>query len=190
MFAAVTAIMAAGATCQRPWPQDVAAPGVLDAPAVDPHGPTVEVPNLTRGLGVPVDEALAELDRLGLAVAIRAGLTWTSQDPDSVVSSQWPRPGTRVPVGSTVRLEAGLLMLATPVCWPDAPEAAGDVRGHLLAEAIRVLPGGWSLANVPNLPPTIGLRQLADAYVVVAQEDQDCGETWLTIAVAERPAGP
>ncbi len=66
-------------------------------------------------------------------------------------------------------------MLATPVCWPDAPEAAGDVRGHLLSEAIRVVPGGWSLANVPDLPPMIGLRQLADAYVVV-QNDEDCGE--------------
>lgn len=191
LVAAVVAIATTGATCQRPWGPDVAPPGVVAAPRVDPDAPrTVEVPDLTRGLGVDVDVALGELDRLGLAVSINAGVAWSSQDPPPVVIAQWPRPGARVAVGSTVRVEAALLMLATPICPPDVPvEPAGDVRGHLLSEAVRVVPGGWSLADTPDVPPTLGLRQLFDAYVVVAQAPEDCGVTRLTVALAERP-GP
>ena len=105
VVAGITAIAATGATCQRPWPPDGAPPGVLDAPRVESDAPTVEMPDLTRGGGMPVDQAL--------------------------VAS---RP--------------------------------------------------------PPLPPTIGLRHIADAYVVVDQEDEDCGETLLTVALADRPARP
>ena len=191
VIASVAAIATAGATCQPPWPPDHAPPGVMDAPRVAAKAPMVEVPDLTRGLGMPVDQALGELDRLGLAVAVRGGLGFSSQDPAPVVGWQRPTPGTRVPVGSTVRLDAGAVMLATPICPLESDTApARDLRGHLLSEAIRALPGGWSLAGAPALPPTIGLRHIADAYVVVAQQDEDCGVTRLTVALADRPARP
>lgn len=189
---AVVAFATAGATCTPAWPPDVAPPGVMDAPRVAAKAPMVEVPDLTRGLGTSVDQALAELDRLGLAVAVADGLGFSSQDPEPVVVYQRPRPGTRVPVGSTVRLEAGVLMSATPVCWPDAGTApAYDLRGHLLSEAVGALSARWSLPDQPPpLPPTIGLRHIADAYVVVAQQDEECGVTRLTAALAERRASP